>query len=228
MAARRDAFKTEKLLYIPSSNDRAGCHWSSVAACVWAGPSFLRNVCRLQHHYPTLSRLFNGILGCPDITLFHAAGLPYLVQEAQGIARNDDPEYIEKVLLAIADQVRHGVRKGCDKEVYSLRGRNIFPVRCGSESASHPSYQLRSASESEEWYIPDDSQAALVFTNQLDYLAFDQSVFDKLSPLFELLGIQDRRLSLAANSHTVPEGEVRPGGGDCVTLLKRRMRFITA
>ncbi|KXX80773.1 Heterokaryon incompatibility protein 6, OR allele [Madurella mycetomatis] len=228
LAIVRDAFKTEQLLYIPSSNDRAGYHWSSVAACVWAGPSFLRNVCRLQHHYPALSRLFNGILGCPDITLFHAAGLPYLVQEAQGIAQNNDLEYIEKVFLAIADQLQHGVRKGYDREVYGLRGRNIFPTRCGSESASLLPYQLRSASESEEWYIPDDSQAALVFANQLDYLVFHQSVFDKLSPLFELLGIQDRRLSLAASSHTVPEGEIRPGGAGCMTLLQRRMRFIAA
>ncbi|GAB1319666.1 hypothetical protein MFIFM68171_09876 [Madurella fahalii] len=228
MAKVRDTFKAERLVYIPSSNDKSGWRWSSVATCVWAGPSFLRNVCRLHDHYPTLSRLFNGILGCPDITTSHAMALAYLVQEAQGITQNDDLEYIERVFMAIADQVRHGVRKGSDSDaVCGLRDQQIFPTRRGFERTS-PSYQLRSASQTEEWYIPDDPEAAPVFANKLDYLAFPQSDFDRLSPLFELLGVQDRRLSLAASSQIVPEGEVRPGGADCASLLKRRMHFIVA
>ncbi|KAK4235772.1 heterokaryon incompatibility protein 6, OR allele [Achaetomium macrosporum] len=227
MGKLRDTVETEELLYIHPSNNETGERWISIGACVWTGPSFLKNVCRLREYYPTRSRLFNGILGCPDITSYHPMGLAYVVREAHGIKHNDDLKYIQDVFLGIAEQVRHGVPRDDDKEaVYRLRKREIFPTRRGTESTSIPSYHLRSASESEHWYIPDHPQVAPVFADTLDYLAFHQTVWDALSPLFDLLGIQDRRLSLASRSQTVAEGRIRSRNFNCASLVKRRMRFI--
>lgn len=213
------------MVYIPAQDQETSGRWVAKKSCVWTGPAFLKNIHPLDRHYPERSALFQGILKLPYTNKQLDKNLAYLIQKAKAITENDELNYIEDVFAAISGSVESNNDE--EKHVYSLRDHAIFPTRRGFGNMARPSFKLQTASDSEEWYIPDRPQLAEVFADKLDYLAFSPRTWDIFMPLFGLLKIKYRLLSSSADSIYAPEGE-RQQNHTYSSLLKNRIRFITA
>lgn len=190
--------------------------WLSLKYCVWDGPECLRRIYRLQHIYPSLEKLFLHILQCQLISDFAT-----LIREAQGISETDDLDHVARVFEAL---IKH---RDLNKDaVYPLKDLAIFPTVRGFCSIDN-SFDLRKAIDSDEWYIPDDTRLAFGFGESLNVLAFPAASLDEFAPLFDMLDLHHRLLSIAVTYTLAPDGNYWPVLS-YERWLRKRVRFVTA
>lgn len=210
-------------MYIPGTGkDGRDGHWTRITACVWEGPDCLKGTPRLETFYSSLADFFS-ILPCPRV------GLETLVKEAKQIDDADSLHRIEQVFCSLGDYLRREDPKLQNKNkqdmVYSLRNYKIFPTRRGIVGSGR--HQLQTAKDSDEWYIADSTTPARAFGDQLDFLALSSETWKKCALLFKVLGILDRRLSVAAYPERVFKGHIQQGHPQ-EKSLKKKMRFVIA
>ncbi|KAH8691711.1 hypothetical protein GQ44DRAFT_636227 [Phaeosphaeriaceae sp. PMI808] len=217
----RQAFESEEIVFIPSKGQETGGSWVNLKACVWSGPNCLSKTPRLMNLYPARSRLFQAVVKCSN------ANLNTVIQEAKSIDRNDGLAYIADIFSELCRHLRpdsSGNSKGSDS-IQILREYPIFPTKSRFESTGF--CMLQTALESEDWYIPDQIQAAHVFNGRLNFLALDSITLRERELLINSLKIRDRLLSVAAKRAAAPEGNTQLGHA-YEMYLKRRMRFVIA
>ncbi|KAI8677873.1 hypothetical protein NCS55_00505600 [Fusarium keratoplasticum] len=208
----RQAFMTEELTLVPDP-ETTGFHWLTLEQCVWDGPDCLKRTPRLKYIYPSRIQLFLYLLKC------QTSDLVMLIQEAQSIRETDDLQHIAQVFEALS---KHPDLS--ENAAHPLRELPIFPVT--PADAPNGPYRLRTALDSDEWYISDDPKLTRVFSN-LDVLSFSPSSLDSYRPLFDRLDLSHRLLSVAREIALVPEGDVQPVPS-YETWLNKRIRFMIA
>lgn len=203
---------TEELTLVPDP-ETTGFHWLTLEECVWDGPDCLKRTPRLKYIYPSRIQLFLYLLKC------QTSDLVMLIQEAQSIRETDDLQHIAQIFEALS---KHPDLS--ENSAHPLRELPIFPVT-PADAPTGP-YRLRTALDSDEWYIPDDPKLTHVFAD-LDVLSFPPSSLGSYRPLFDRLDLRHRLLSVAGEIALVPQGDVQPVPSYEVWLNKR-MRFVIA
>lgn len=102
----------------------------------------------------------------------------------------------------------------------------MFPVQSKRLGSTQASIDLRTASNSDEWYIADLERLGRSFNGKLDLLAIDQGTRDKIKPLIEALQMEDRLLSWSAYGNPVAEGSKCPDGVYTASF-KRKAKYIS-
>lgn len=204
---------TEELTLVPDPETAAGLRWLKLEQCVWDGPDCFKRTPRLKYIYPSRNQLFLSLLKC------QTSNLAMLIQEAKSIRETDDMQHIVQVFEALS---KHPDLS--EKSARPLLELPIYPVTPADAPAGP--CRLRTALDSDEWYIPDDPELTRVFTD-LDILSFPPSSSDSYSRLFDRLHLRHRLLSIAGQIALIPEGEVQLVPSYEAWLTKR-MRFVTA
>lgn len=216
-------FATENLVFLSAEDGFGdGGRWVALSSCVWEGPTCLKRTPRLRRLYPQLVKLFIKILGCPNVELEH------LAREAQMIDETDNLHHIEDVFAAISIRLPKTYLPSPSQMALlaPLRKARIFPTRLGLQSTK--TFQLKTASEKDEWYVPDDERSCFIFDDHLEFLALDRKAVCQFKPLFEGLGVSNRLLSVVARCEAVVGGINRTGGHLYGRWLRKRIRFVIA
>jgi hypothetical protein len=203
---------TEEFTLVPDP-ETAGLRWLTLEECVWDGPDCLKRIPRLKYIYPSRIQLFLYLLKC------QTSDLVMLIQEAQRIRETDDLQHIAQVFEALSKYPDLS-----ENSAHPLRELPIFPVT--PANAPTGPFCLRTALDSDAWYIPDDLKLTRVFAD-LDVLSFASSSLDSYRPLFERLDLRHRLLSVAGEITLVPDGDVQPVPS-YEAWLNKRMRFVIA
>ncbi|KAK1827305.1 hypothetical protein QBC39DRAFT_314938 [Podospora conica] len=220
----RDLFATERLVYLsPEDGFGEGGRWVTLSTCVWDGPICFKRTPRLKHLYSKMYKLFIRILGCCLV-----AELEERVREAQMIDESDSLRHIEDVFRAICMRLPATyLPSPTQVAVLSpLKESRIFPIRTGHGSTK--AFQLRTASDEDEWFVPDDQRASSMFEDQLNLCCLDRMSLSGFKPLFEGLGVGGRLLSVAARCEAVVGGQKKTGGHLYGRWLRKRIRFVIA
>lgn len=218
-----ELFATDNLVFLSAEDGFGdGGRWVALSSCVWEGPNCLKRIPRLKRLYPRLVKLFIRILGCPNAELEHMA------REAQMIDETDNLRHIEDVFTAICMRLPSMYLPSPTQVALlaPLKRARIFPTRLGLESTK--TFQLKTASDEDEWFVPDDQRSFFIFEDQLNFLALDRKYLSQFKPLFEGLGVRDRLLSVAARCEAVVGGQNRTGGHLYGRWLRKRIRFVIA
>jgi hypothetical protein len=218
-----ELFAAGNLIFLSAEDGFAdGGRWVPLSSCVWDGPPCLKRTPRLRSLYPGLFKLFFRILGCPHAELEHMAW------EAQMIDETDSLYHIEDVFTAICNRLPTTYLPSSAQVAVlaPLKKARIFPTRLGLERTK--TFQLKTASDKDEWFVPDEQRSSSIFEDQLNFLALDRKCLSMLKPLFEGLGVRHRLLSAAARREAVVGGQNRTGGHLYGRWLRKRIRFVIA
>jgi hypothetical protein len=186
------------------------------ASCVWDGPDCLKQTPRLFVRYPQHRKLFWNLLGIRD------ADLSTLATEAQQLSITDPLTHISDLLITISRYL--GIYK--NQDVFPFASYAMFPVQSKRLGSTQASIDLRTASNSDEWYIADLERLGRSFNGKLDLLAIDQGTRDKIKPLIEALQMEDRLLSWSAYGNPVAEGS-KCLDGVYTASFKRKAKYIS-
>jgi hypothetical protein len=195
-----DAFRTEKLVYIPGSITGSRGKWADVHFCIWDGPKCLRNVSRLKDFYPEHHQFFCGILGLTS------ANWETLREEALNITACDNIEHISQVFVAISSHLKEmddvpTASPMSGQSVQDLKQSRIFPVKT---QTSHSTFdRLSTAQEDEMWFIADRLHLRQIFEGRVPLLALNVESVEKIRLLIQKLGLEHRLLSKVA--HGIPK-----------------------
>jgi hypothetical protein len=186
-------------------------------SCVWDGPDCLKQTPRLFVHYPEHRELFWSVLGIRD------ADLSTLATEAQQLSISDSLTHISDLLIAISRFLE--IHKN-PKKVSRFASYAMFPVHLKRRGSTQVSIDLKTASDSDEWYIADLERLGRSFDGKLNLLAIDQDTRDKIKPLIRALRMERRLLSRSA--HGIPVA----GGSKCLDVeytasFKRKAKYIS-
>jgi hypothetical protein len=195
-------FKEKSLIYVPFTKDDEGDPekgaWYSLNQCLWEGPKCLRlHVC-LKDVYPANLRLFRYVLQIPDASIKH------LLLEAVRFKKRDDLSYIIDIFLEIEKFLGKDITDS--RSLQSAREGRIWPI---SQGILSPDFDdLMSANVSSEWFIADRVALRESFNGIIPLLAFQVNDIGRMERVLKALGVEERRLSIAAKSVPETEGSV--------------------
>lgn len=202
--------------------------WHHVTRFLWSGPSYFRMNRSLNTLYPGNEHLFRDVLGLTKVNLSH------FVAEAYSFCLNDPTlsrplEYMLNVITALDSYMSSpSYRTSSEyaaRSVYhqELRSLKIWPVLTDPDE---PPTQLRTAANSDEWFIADRWDLHETFYGTLPLLAFSPDKNLNMTTVFVNLNLMSRYLSSAAVATTTFEGRIKRSPQYCERIRTKVPFFI--
>jgi hypothetical protein len=213
----RKYFKEKSLIYVPfdDESDPERGVWYSQDQCLWEGPRCLRlHVC-LKEVYPANLRLFRDVLQIPNASIKH------LLLEAVLFKKRDGLSYIKDIFIEIEKFLEKDITDS--KNLQSIREKRIWPVNRDILRLDFD--DLMSANVSGEWFIADRVPLRKSFNGIVPLLAFQVDDVGRMERVLKALGVEERRLSIAAKSVPKTEGPVEMHQGHTETF-RSKFEFI--
>ncbi|KAK4443440.1 hypothetical protein QBC34DRAFT_311031 [Podospora aff. communis PSN243] len=167
--------------------------------------------------YPSCSTFFHGLLGSDGRKIEPLIAAAALIDSSWKLAE------ISKHLIKISTGLRNATSARARLWLLPLRKLAIFPTRSSQEVKT---YDRLVSVEDCAWFIADQRRFNRAFQGIVPLLAFSTTEIVRLGPLLVRLGLQSRKLSLAAVEKTFPSG--RPTYSERDTqFFRNRTLYIT-
>jgi len=173
--------------------------WYGIQQCVWDGPEILmKHTVSLAKRLPDLRLLLVDVLGICDYNL------DTLINEAAHFDSDSKLElsYIKDVFLEISKNLQMSGAGSYKSGLEKLKGKKIWPVATTEATLrSNQCFdrQLRAASD-RTWFIIDRKPLGERFAGTVPLCVFPVDDVIRMGTLLTELGLQGRRLSMAARS----------------------------
>ena len=148
--------------------------------------------------YPGCKTLFHGLLGGDGNEI------ESLVKIAETIKASWLLPDISRLLIKISMELRDATSSRSRLWIRPLRNKAIFPARTTSQLKGPGIYDALVSPEDSTWFIADQAGFDDAFRGIVPLLAFSLVEITKLGSLFQSLGLDSRRLSLATEENTFP------------------------
>jgi hypothetical protein len=188
--------------------------WYHVKRCLWNGPRYFRVNMSLSSLYPGNKHLFRDVLNVSEVAISH------FLAEARSFTLNNPLKHMSRILMAMDKFIsKNGIGYWDRDELKSL---DIWPISC---QHWEPGTQLRSATQSDEWFIADRSYWRDLFGEVVPILDFDFDDQFRMRNILKELNLQ--RCFITKASKTVPrlEGRVEPSF-HYTDLFRSKYRFM--
>ncbi|KAJ0165401.1 hypothetical protein CTA2_11383 [Colletotrichum tanaceti] len=199
--------------------------WITVKDCVWETPKGFESTVAIAQLYPECGDFFKGNLK------MHNAGVPEAVQELGRLAKAPDDatktETLKAILLTLSQYLKEHRPRDKDSMAnslqYQLRRLKVFPMMHQGEASTASTRVFKSLEDT--WYVNDRSILVKAFFKRVDTLDFDVQDMDRIMPLVEWLGIENRPLSKAVSERKSYEGmtQTQLGWSD---IIQKKASFI--
>lgn len=167
--------------------------------------------------YPQCKELFCQIAGVRDNEI------DVYISESKKINQKSKTSDISAIFLKISEVLRRDHSLRTADTVHGLLGEKIFPIRI--EELAPKFHHLGAANDRQSWYIADDLQLYQSFNKQVPLLAFPIDEIAQMNPLFDLLDLRRRKLSVIADSMINVKGSYWLHS-DYTESLRSKMGFI--
>lgn len=181
----RSRFETERLIYLPSTDQSQLGSWHRLADCIWAAPRCLQGARPLKRLYGLRKKLFKDTLRIRD------ASIEDTIQELLHVqADSERSDYIKSLLTLLNYYIKRGRTPSSLSE---LKNAAIFPIQSGIPGDS---VSLVSP-KGENWFIADYPYLRTEFEGKVGLLDVVPDQCRGLDALFKALGMQGKYLSVA-------------------------------
>jgi len=214
----------QSLIYLPPSSKCSLSGWFKPNACRWSGADCLRKTPKLSDVYPGLSDFFCSILALRD------ADLTCITEEVLKVSNSDGLSYISNLLSAFSQHL--SIQQKFLESRISLKKKlftqAIFPIITTQQTGT--SYvefdELRSAEDTDMWFIADRPHLRKCFLGIAPILAIDAGDVSKMDHLMSTFGLNHRFLSRIATGSPKASEDVRVLD-ESTRLMRRKVRFIS-
>ncbi|KAL9113802.1 MAG: hypothetical protein Q9187_007574, partial [Circinaria calcarea] len=188
----RSKFKTQSLIYLPSSQESK---WVSPSVCVWQAPPGLQTKAILHQEWPQFEGLFRRTLKIDN------ASAKDIINEILSISERSSKSEIEHLkgfLLYLSWLNRKGLYNA---EIQQLRGKKVFPVIMPGPTPQHVLKDYYTY-----FYIADHPHLYANFSGRVSLLDFSVDEVHKLMPVLQALGVKGKLLSANVTEVSRPDG----------------------
>jgi len=177
--------------------------WYSIQQCVWEGPRFLKRTVSLAARFPDLRYLLVTVLEIRNYNL------GTLVNEAAHFNSDCQLSHIRDVFIEINKILQNSGVGSYKSNFEELKGKKIWPVATTEATLRSKCFdrQLRAASD-RTWFIIDRKPLGDRFAGTVPLCVFQVEEVVRMETFLTELGLQDRRLSMAARSEPDTFGKV--------------------
>jgi hypothetical protein len=158
-----------------------------------------KNRIDIAARYSGCRNLFHGLLGSGGNEIEPLVSAALMINSLWRL-----PD-ISKLLIRISTGLRDATSTRARLWIRPLRNEVVFPVKT-TRDAKLQRYDKLVSPDGGTWFIADQAGFEDAFRGIAPLLAFSLAEITKLSPLFESLGLDSRRLSLIAEENTFPAG----------------------